>query len=478
MRVGCVTAALQPLERLKQYERDVTYTTSKELLADFLRDRSRLGLLRDPVRRLVRRLVQPGNPVLEGVVMRGLHTAIIDEADSVLIDEAVTPLIISATRKNEMLREAGARAAELAAELTPAVDYRIDPRYREVELTDEGRRKLAECCTRLPGIWRGQQRRTELVRTALVAREFFLRDKQYIVENGKVVIVDEFTGRPMPQRTWREGLHQAVEAKEGIILSDPTETVARMSFQRFFRCFHRLCGMTGTAWEAAGEFWQTYRLPVVRLPTNRPCIRRQWPERFFPNDDAKWDAVVEEVARVHATGRPLLIGTRSVAASEYLARRLTERQLHFQLLNATRLAEEAAIVERAGEPGHITIATNMAGRGTDIRLGRGVAQNGGLHVLATERHEAERIDRQLFGRAGRQGDPGSAQAFLSADDELLRRHLPATLRRTLLATGTPWLVRTAVNLAQRAAQRMAWKQRAAVLRSDGWLDEALSFAGE
>jgi preprotein translocase subunit SecA len=186
---------------------------------------------------------------------------------------------------------------------------------------------------------------------------------------------------------------------------------------------------------------------------------------------------VEEIGRIHATGRPILIGTRSVAASEHLARQLTERHLHFQLLNATRLAEEATIVERAGEPGHITIATNMAGRGTDIRLGAGVAQNGGLHVIATERHEAERIDRQLFGRAARQGDPGSAQAFVSAEDEIFRRHLPAALRGALLGPAS-WRVRSAVALAQRAAQRLAWKQRSAVLRSDGWLDEALSFAGE
>ena len=328
------------------------------------------------------------------------------------------------------------------------------------------------------------------MRTALVAREFFQRDRQYILDSGKVIIVDEFTGRPMPQRTWREGLHQAIEAKEGIDLSDPSETIARMSFQRFFRCFHRLSGMTGTAWEAAAEFWQIYGLPVVRIPTNRPCIRAQWPDRFFREESAKWQAVVEEVEQLHRTGRPLLVGTRTVAASENLSRQLAARGLNFQILNATRLPEEAVIVAMAGEPGRITIATNMAGRGTDIRLGEGVAKNGGLHVIATERHESGRVDRQLFGRAARQGDPGSAQAFVSAEDELVKRHLPSPSLNLLRAVepnsgqarrghsfSRPF-VKAAFGLAQARAQRLAWKQRLGVLRSDAWLDEALSFAGE
>jgi preprotein translocase subunit SecA len=478
VRVGCVIGPLEAAARAREYDRDVTYTTSKELLADFLRDRLRLGPLRDPSRRLIRRLLQPRAAAADGVVMRGLHTAIVDEADSVLIDEAVTPLIISATRKNELLREVGLAATNIANDLQPEADYRINLRYREIEITEAGRRKLAERCAVLPGFWRGDQRRAELVRTALVAREFFQRDKQYILDGGKVVIVDEFTGRPMPQRTWREGLHQAIEAKEGIELSDPTETVARMSFQRFFRCFHRLSGMTGTAWEAAAEFWQIYGLPVVRIPTNRPCIRQHWPDRVFREESSKWKAVADEIERIHRTGRPVLVGTRSVAASELLARQLETRGLTFHVLNATRLAEEATIVSVAGERGRLTIATNMAGRGTDIRLGQGVVELGGLHVIATERHESGRVDRQLFGRAGRQGDPGSAQAFVSAEDELARRHLPRAMSRLLRSTPNKLVAKRAFALAQRRAQKLAWKQRAAVLRSDAWLDEALSFTDE
>ena len=477
VRVGCVTGQLGPEDRAREYGRDVTYTTSKELLADFLRDKLRLGALGQSTRRVIRRLLGARDEGVSGLVLRGLHTAIVDEADSILIDEAVTPLIISAPRKNEMLREVGRVAAQVAEELKPETDYTIDLRYREVEFTAAGRKKLAESCEALPGFWRSEDRRAEIVRTALVAREFFQKDRQYIVNEQKVVIVDEFTGRPMPQRTWREGLHQAIEAKEGIELSDPSETIARMSFQRFFRCFHRLSGMTGTAWEAAAEFWQTYGLPVIRIPTNRPCIRKHLPDRFFLKEREKWDAVIDEIATIHATRRPLLVGTRSVAASEEVARRLKERGFDFHVLNATRLAEEAMIVAVAGDPARITIATNMAGRGTDIRLGQGVRELGGLHVLATERHESGRVDRQLFGRAGRQGDPGSAQAFVSAEDHLVQRHLPPAVKNVTLS-GDPRLARAAFALAQRRAQKLAWKQRVAVLRADAWLDEALSFAGD
>ncbi len=485
VRVGWVTGAMDAVQRLKAYEADATYVTSKELLADFLRDRLRLGSLTNSSRRLVRELLRPRPaPGADGVVMRGLHTAIVDEADSVLIDEAVTPLIISAPQKNPLLQEAVGIARQVAVELEPPRDYRINLRYREIELSREGRERLAEVCSTLPGLWRGYERRDELVGLALTAREFFLRDKHYIIADGKIVIVDEFTGRPMPQRTWRQGLHQAIEAKEGLPISDPSETIARLSFQRFFRCFERLAGMTGTAREAAGELWHIYRLPVIAIPTNRPCVRQPWPDRFFPDEAAKWRAIVEEVGRVHATGRPILVGTRSVEASERLAARLAERGLEVNILNAVRLREEAAIVALAGERDRITIATNMAGRGTDIKLGRGVAALGGLHVLATERHESGRVDRQLVGRAARQGDAGSAQAFVSAEDELVRRHLPKLLLTALIRglgarlPGHRPAAEAALALAQRKAEKLAFQQRQAVLRADTWLDESLSFAGQ
>lgn len=482
VQVGFVTGSMPPEERQKAYQCDVTYATSKEVVADFLRDRIQLGPLRDPTRRLIRRWMSGGGG-RDGLVMRGLHTAIIDEADSVLIDEAVTPLIISMLRKNEALRSVVQTAQEIVEPFEAEVDYRIDRRYREVELTDNGKEKLDELCSALPGLWRGQSRRAELIQQALVAREFYRSGKQYVIADGRVVIVDEFTGRPMPQRSWRQGMHQAIEAKEGIQVTDPTETIARLSFQRYFRLYEQLSGMTGTAREAATEFWQIYGLPVVSIPSNKPCVRRESADRIFATEEGKWEAIVEEIVRVHATGRPLLIGTRNVAASENLGARLERENLNFKLLNAVRHQEEALIIAEAGGRSRITIATNMAGRGTDIKLDRGVADLGGLHVIATERHESGRVDRQLFGRAARQGDPGSAQAFVSAEDELLRRYLPKTVTERLTAlvrSGLPGgqgIARKAFGLAQLKAQREAFRQRRSVLRMDDWMEEALSFAG-
>jgi preprotein translocase subunit SecA len=480
IRVGFVTGTMAPEQRRQAYARDVTYTTSKEVLADFLRDRLRMGNLPSVPRRLVRQLLQTNASRADDLVLRGLHTAIVDEADSVLIDEAVTPLIISSPHRNDSLRDACSVARQLVAPWERQSDYNVNLRYREIELTEQGQRRLEQACRELPGLWQAHDRRRELVTQALVAREFYHPGKQYILENDKVVIVDEFTGRPMPQRTWSQGLHQAIEASAGVTVTDPTETIARLSFQRFFRCYHRLAGMTGTAQEGAAEFWHVYGLPVISIPTNRPCIRRLLPQRLFLTETEKWDAVTREIETIHGTGRPLLVGTRSVRASEQLAARLTRLQLGFQLLNATRLAEEAVIIACAGEPGRITIATNMAGRGTDIRLGKNVAAIGGLHVLATERHESARVDRQLFGRAARQGDPGSAQAFVSLEDELLLRHLPRSARLALRlflfhggAAGRG--VTLAFDRAQERAQALAFRQRQAVLRADKWLDESLAF---
>lgn len=482
VQAAWVAGSMDQAERAKGYTADVTYVTSKELLADYLRDRLQVADS-GGAGRLVRELLDPRASALGKLAMRGIDTCIVDEADSVLIDEAVTPLIISAPRKNELLERAVLAAREIVESLQPDVDYRKDLRYREVELSKAGRAHLAAACENLEGLWRGEERRDELIRQALVAREFFLRDQQYIIADGKIVIVDEATGRQMPQRTWRQGLHQAVEAKERLQLSDPSETIARLSFQRFFRGFRRLSGMTGTGWEAAAEFWHVYRLPVVAIPSNQPCIRERWPDVFFSNQEDKLTAVVAEIERLHATGRPILVGTRSVEASEQLAQRLQARHLAFTVLNAVRNREEAAVVALAGERGQITVATNMAGRGTDIKLGAGVAHLGGLHVLATERHPSGRVDRQLFGRAGRQGDPGSAQAFLSTDDEIVPRLLPTLGRKVLEAavrTRLPGWRKTSESLfrtAQNRAQKEAAKQRQGVLRADTWLEESLSFTG-
>jgi preprotein translocase subunit SecA len=417
------------------------------------------------------------------LVQRGLHYAIVDEADSVLIDEAVTPLIISGSVPNEEQVEAFQEAVELAGQLGEGEDFKINQRYREIDLTPAGKNKLETLTEDLHGLWKGARRREELVTQALTARYFYELDQQYVVQDDKVVIVDEFTGRLMPDRTWRDGLHQAIEAKEQLEVNPPKDTFARISFQRFFRLYKRMAGMSGTAVEGTGEFWQIYHLPVVVIPTNKPCIRTKLPDRVYATEDAKWNAIVDEIRRVHATGQPLLVGTRSVRASEELSGRLSAIGLEHQVLNAVRHKEEAQIVAGAGQPGRITVATNMAGRGTDIKLGRGVADLGGLYVLATERHESGRVDRQLYGRAGRQGDPGVAQTFVSLDDELVRRYSPYWAKSAARRHGgttenigsrSTWRLFTR---AQRKAQRMAYNQRRGVLRTDDWLDEYLGFAG-
>lgn len=479
LNVDCVTGLMEPEQRRRAYGAHVCYTTSKEILADFLRDRLQLQRVADPQRRLIRQMLRPGAASKTALVLRGLHTAIVDEADSILIDEAVTPLIIAQPRANPMLVEACVAARDLAAQLEAGEHYTVDHRYREVKLTDAGKDRIAGLVEGLPPVWQGIGRSQELIQQALTARELFLLGKQYVIQDEKVMIVDEFTGRIMPNRSWSEGLHQAIECKEGLEITEPNETVARMSFQRFFRLFPKMSGMTGTAWEARFPLWRIYGLSVVRIPTHRPCIREVWPERIFPTAEAKWEAITADVERIHRLGRPVLVGTRSVEASEKLAVRLDARGLEYNLLNAVRHAEEARIIAEAGLEAKITIATNMAGRGTDIMLSREVAEAGGLHVISTERHEARRIDRQLFGRAARQGDPGSAQSFVCLEDELFRRFVPEAVRKSLAGMSDnlarkPFLA--ALDAAQRAAERHAFRGLKSVLVTDTWLEESLSFA--
>jgi preprotein translocase subunit SecA len=481
--VGYVVSIMHPEDRTRAYANDITYTTSKEVVADFLRDRLKLGEHQHPTRRVLHRHLTPYRAD-DGLVQRGLHTAIIDEADSVLIDEAVTPLIISAPTDNNLLHQVYKIVWKIANGLKVDEHYKVDLRYKEVSLTTMGRNYVDSQIHILPERWRGATRPIELVEQALTAREFFKRGKQYVVQGNKVVIVDEFTGRMMPNRKWRHGLHQAIEAKEGVPLSPVDQTLARLSFQRYFRLYRKLSGMTGTAREARAELWNTYHLPVIRIPTNKPVKRQELPHRVFPSIESKLDAIIGDVEACHKAGRPVLVGTRNVATSQLLAKRLHAEGFKINLLNALNDRQEAKIISKAGEPGAITIATNMAGRGTDIALGEKMAGLGGLHVVATERHEAGRIDRQLFGRSGRQGDPGTAIAFFSCEDELLnrfapkwmisfftwsmRREIPGCRQVGLLAN---WMV-------QRKAQRVAYQSRKSVLKMDTWLDEATSFSGK
>jgi preprotein translocase subunit SecA len=494
---GCTVASInsddKPPIRRPAYNCDITYLTNKEACADFLRDRLALGRLRDlPSALLGKMLYRAGT---DRVVMRGLAFAIVDEADSVMIDEAVTPLIIAGDAPNPEQVEAFKQAADIAARLVKGRHYRANERFREIEITDEGFNTIMDMSEDYGGVWNGSRRAEELVNQALLAREFYVREKQYVVAAGlgemregddpnqeKIVIVDEFTGRLMPDRTWRDGLHQALEAKENLIVNPPKDTYARISFQRFFRTYRRLCGMTGTAVDARRELWQIFKLPVVKIPTNKPCIRKQAQDMIYPTEDAKFAAIVQEIQRLHARGQPILVGTRSIKVSERLSSLLDTLGLKHETLNAKYHAQEAEIVARAGVRGCITVATNMAGRGTDIKLARGVAELGGLCVIATERHESSRVDRQLFGRSARQGDPGRAQAFLCLEDELVARNSKLMPLARLLAgktekpLGNPFF-RILFHRAQKKASRTALVQRKGVLSTDDWLDESLGFAG-
>ena len=482
LTVGCIRPDMPPAARKQAYNAHVTYGTNKEIAADFLRDRLLRGHLQGLPAVLLAKMAGDRADRVEQLVQRGLECAIVDEADAVFIDEAVTPLLISGQGANQAQCEAYMQAARLARQLDTHTDYRIDPSSREIQLTRRGRRRLDELTRTLGGVWQGRRRREELTVQALTARIHFRRNQHYVVHDDQVVIVDEFTGRLMPDRTWRQGLHQAVEAKEGLAIQPPKETQARISFQRFFRLYRKLGGMSGTVAEARAELWGTYRLPVVPIPTHRPCLRIVSPDRVFTTAAGKWQAVLEAIRRIHRTGRPILVGTGSIRASAHLSDLLTTHNLPHRLLNAEHQAEEAQIIAAAGQKGQITVATNMAGRGTDIRLGQGLADLGGLHVIATERFEARRIDRQLFGRCARQGDPGSAQAFISLEDELSRKfgsrfairlpHLGGRQQEEI--SSAFW--RRRIEALQRRAEKIAQRARRDVLRADSWFDAHLGFA--
>jgi preprotein translocase subunit SecA len=475
LTVGTIVHGKDPAARRAAYGCDVTYCTNKELTFDYLRDRIALGRDESRIQLAIERLA--GGKTKAGQLhLRGLFYAIVDEADSVLIDEARTPLVISGAGDSAPEREMYETALEVARRLDPEADFRVEAQERHLELTDAGRAKLDEWAPSLPPLFHGERRREELVSQALVALHLFHRDTHYLVRDKKVHIIDEFTGRVLADRTWEQGLHQMVEAKEELPLSSRQTSVARITYQRFFRRYLWLAGMTGTAHEVRRELWSVYGLPVVRVPTNRPVRRRSTGDRVFNTEVEKWQAIVARVQELHAIGRPVLIGTRSVAASEKLSAHLTEAGLEHQLLNARQDEQEAEIVAQAGQFGRITVATNMAGRGTDIKLGPGVAELGGLHVIATELHESHRIDRQLFGRGGRQGDPGTVEAMISLEDELIRVHL-AALGRVPQRLRNPRWRRRLFTLAQSRAEAVNAGIRKQLLNFEDQLGDMLAFTG-
>ncbi|MFG0263609.1 MAG: preprotein translocase subunit SecA [Rhodopirellula sp. JB055] len=478
--VGIIQTEDDQGSRRKSYGAAITYGTAKEFGFDFLRDR----LLLRAQNRMQTEMLGTGDGGFsdsgDQVVMRGMHFCLVDEADSILIDEARTPLIIGSIE--DTVRDQIIETYKWAAEHAPSFEldehFEIDDETKRYELTARGRSKVRA----LP--------KSDLVRTmglvdlyeyierSIKTHREFLLDRQYVIRPSEkdpnvdeIVIVDEFTGRLAEGRKWRDGIHQSIEAKEGVEISVPTGQAARITVQDLFLRYPHLAGMTGTAATSAGELRKIYRTPVVRVPTNRPPQRVQLPSRVFGTLQAKFEAIAEEVAEVHATGRPVLIGTRSIDKSVLLSKLLDDLGIEHEVLNANNVEREAEIVAAAGGNGKVTVATNMAGRGTDIKLSNDVEEIGGMHVICTELHDAARIDRQLIGRCGRQGDRGSYRQYLSLDDDILKGGYGAIKyeklkKRGEATTGSVDRLATMFHKAQRKVERRHFRDRMVLMHHE------------
>ena len=441
---------LRPATKREAYMADITYATNSELAFDYLRD----NMAHD----------------LTQTSQRPLQFAIVDEVDSILIDEARTPHIISG--QSDETTEKYYEYARWAGRLSEGDDYEVDLKHKSASLTEAGIAKM-ERWTGIRNIYDLENvSEAHQINQALKAKSLFLRDRDYLVKDGEVIIVDEFTGRTMPGRRWSDGLHQAVEAKEGVKVQQEQKTIATITVQNYFRQYKKLAGMTGTALTEAEEFHKIYGLDVVVIPTHRAMVRVDSPDVIYKTEQSKFEAVIDEIVEMNKAKRPVLVGTVSVEKSERLARMLEKRGVKHNVLNAKQHEREAGIIAEAGQAAAVTIATNMAGRGTDIVLGPGVTDVGGLHIIGTERHESRRIDNQLRGRAGRQGDPGSSKFFISLEDDLMKIFGPAADRIGRLMDTLevepiehPWVARSIAG-AQKKVEGMHFDARKHVVEYD------------
>ena len=455
-----IESYLRPCSRKEAYQADITYGTNNEFGFDYLRDNMAYDLQQQ--------------------VQRGFNFAIVDEVDSILIDEARTPLIISAPdmESSKFYRE----FAGIIPKLDSQTDYQIDEKMKSVTLTEAGVNKI-EKILGLGNIYEERGiKYLHYLEQALRAQTLFKKDKDYVVKGGEIIIVDEFTGRFMPGRRWSGGLHQAIEAKEGVFVNPESMTLASITFQNYFRMYEKLAGMTGTASTSAEEFDKVYKLEVIVIPTGKPMQRRELPDRIYKIDKGKFEAVVKEIEKRHKAGQPVLVGTTSIEKNEYLGKLLEREGISHRILNAKQHEKEGEIIAQAGKLGQVTIATNMAGRGVDIVLGGNPAdlveaekikELGGLHVIGTERHEARRIDNQLRGRTGRQGDPGSSQFFVSLEDDLMRIFASDKIKSLMTALKIPEdqpieakLVSGAIESAQARIEGMNFDLRKHILEYD------------
>lgn len=470
MTVGGILTPMETDERRESYAKDITYGTAKEFGFDLLRDRLRQGVAAGGEKRRTLFSDQGGG---EAPVQRGHYSVLIDEADSILIDEARTPLIIGLTMPNDAGTVSLFRWCHRAvSHLEVNVDFVYEPERRSAYLTDKGCRKVL--LLGKPALIDSidTERIYKHVEQALTAKFAFVRDRDYVVVDNEISIVDEGTGRIMDGRKWQDGLHQSIEAKELLPITAASGEAARITVQNFFRLYSHIGGMTGTAVQCASEIRRVYSLKVTAIPTHKRCIRRLNRPRVFATMEAKWRAVTDEIENLVNTDRAVLVGTPSVDASEALGRMLKDRGIKHEILNARYLEQEAEIVENAGEPGRVIVATNMAGRGTDIKLSEQLKAAGGLQVIATEMHSSKRIDRQLIGRAARQGDPGGYQFFLSLEDELMRCHTPEKMARKKKQAsansygelGSSWV--SFFTKTQRYLEKMHYKQRKDMMKQD------------
>ncbi|MCP5201419.1 MAG: prepilin peptidase [Gammaproteobacteria bacterium] len=480
--VGVVVHDCDPAARRSAYAADVTYATSREIVFDYLRDRMVLGRRGQVLQRRVEALFgRFGNH--RRTLLRGLHFAIVDEADSVLIDEARTPLIIAGSGGAAHTPAVLAAALDIAADLVEGSDFRLEPAAGRVVLEARGRARIADRAATLGAAWAGRARREDVVTLALAARHLYVRDRDYVVRDDAVEIVDALSGRVSRGRAWERGLHQLIEIKEGCAPSAQRDTVARIGYPAYFRRYLHLAGMSGTLREVQGELWREYGLRSVRVPRHRPCRREHLGTRVFGRAEARWSAVAARAAELVAAGRAVLIGTASVAASECAAAALAARAVELQVLNAKQDAAEAAVVAAAGQPRRVTIATSMAGRGTDIALADSVCAAGGLHVVLTAHYDSARVDRQLAGRGARQGDPGSFEVMVALEDVEFLDRLAAGLARLAGSGGDELrgprrrLAGLALWLEQRARERRDRRARRALGHHERRQRDLLAIAG-
>ncbi len=475
LRVDCVTQPLQAAQRRQAYAADVTYCTAKELAFDYLRDAVARPADLSPLEQRARRM--GGTQETHTPVMRGLCMAILDEADTVLVDEARVPLVLSQLEGSLAEADFYRQALAVAQGLVAGEDFQPRGEGRQFALTPRGRQRLAAWPAADHPLLGHRAHREAAVETALVALHVLQRDHDYVVREGEVMLVDETTGRAAPGRAWSAGLHQLVEWKEGVPASRRHSTMTQLTFQRFFPRYLRLAGASGTLAEARAELRQVYGLAVVVVPRRVPWGVERLPTRLFETSEVLWPAVAVEATRFAAEGRAVLVGTETVAQSEALSRVLAQRGVPHQVLNARQDGEESRLIAAAGEPGRITVATSMAGRGTDIPCDPSVLARGGLYVILCQVNASARIDRQFLGRAGRQGQPGSVQRLLAADFPVLRRWWPAWFLRALARPGCPSVVvDAAVSLAQRSESFTHRHARVKLSRIADSLERELTFS--